>query len=547
MNIEMNMPSLESKVSRHHEKREGLYEKFEKKIDLINELRDFVVESSQLSVDEMRSAFDERMQKMIDDTELDFVTSENQDKASEYRELEAQREEVLLSDEADEFDRLTLKMKEHQRDSDLVFNVKLQVFFENLLEKREVQLFVQELHSKQSDDFEHALLENEGVADADEAEVRVRFDSPYAVVSEVDDEHWESGQEGSLDEYSGGDFGDRKVSVVWLRSGGKEKEKILNHEINHVISRAFLGDLPERFHEDSFFEAMREAVRSLGDIDDSGNRELIKRMVMMEIGDFIEDYFEQAHHELVADVDLLERGELNSFLKVYLGIGERLDELVWILGDGELNRWAQERLSKMFEKFEKFVEKLGDLVFVASEAGEMDRLKGAVIAMNPGKIEVVEKFFKHKLGGKYEAYRSFKPLLKEGYDFEQYELLEDDLQYDQSDQESGGLLMDMLRRLRSRNTVEHFLFKDVFRFYDHVFVEEADVVLNDEEKEKIKSALLDVEVDEKLMGHENFSKACVKLSGILNYLEMGDVEKRLSWLQGGIREKKLGNELEGAF
>lgn len=244
------------------EKREQLFNKIEKKIMLVNELRDFVIKRRNLSYDELGGEFERKKQEMINSEELDFITEDFndklalfEDKRSKFFELSLEMsglnynisEGKLDKDDNDyqeknkELLALQLELKKSKADNDLMFNFELENFFSSLLEKRKNIIQMQKLYEEDKEKFFNKIISlKDGLDEIDRNDFNIDFDGGYDLSIELKNEDFDKikGYENS-NAFNTGLIGiGENLRAIFIRDK-KGKEDTLKHERNHTLSDSF--------------------------------------------------------------------------------------------------------------------------------------------------------------------------------------------------------------------------------------------------------------------------------------------------------------------
>lgn len=515
----------------HAEKRDFLYAKIKKKIDVILELRSFVRENEDDSYDDLKNKSEERINEIASgliadgfispedkkkvleqlpimfelvDIKKEIIKNNKKLKSSEISESESTEGEKIGKDLRSRREAIINELGQAKDNPDLVFLRNSSFFLADVLRKKDETLKMESLWHDDPDKF---LEQIKMVTDLDLRELpREKYKISFqgcTVIIRIDEEEYRK-----FDSDSAGVYLDNS-NIVVIKNGA-DIGGTLNHEINHNLSESFSGNIKyvdsATFYSSYVLDSEKKEDFSVNYFED---------LVVTEIQDCPFHNFA----EIVADIDRIPERKITTYLSQFFKTMQRFSDISDEMNNEETAEMMRREIVKSERVFLDHIQSLSNIFFVSNALGNVDQAKGAMLLFGYKDMRMAENYLKHYFGeNKYEACKKLQPFLCGGFYFDD---LEKELEYDidlkdsestdnDSESKKGMIneLRDIFKDIKKKNNVAAFFDLDNLRSLSTLLSEtNINLAKFDESTIKVVSSInwLDV-VDANDIGVENMSE-----------------------------------------
>ncbi|MCX6713516.1 MAG: hypothetical protein NTV48_00185 [Candidatus Vogelbacteria bacterium] len=412
-------------------KREGLFERIENKIETIEELRAFAEANEALSAEDLeaecerqleliKSKFPEKQEKFLDYQVLnkamtDFRQEHHRDIPINFEEgvenIETDYSGIKMEEadkereEIEEEWAIGENISELTKDPDVAFLVKVDTFFENLVKKRKEMVELQDFFHSDKEEFYNRVAKIVGLdnpAMIEEAElIWGGYDLTLLCESNLAEKIIIKGATGT--HFVG--------SVINVVSKGKDWQGSANHESNHNLGEMF--EDRGNFYSAVWIDRLSQSINRLNtfktgpkSIDFIVQRE--KRMLREIISEYCHDNF----NEIIADIDRIGEGEINTFLSNFRRALYGMEKIIEQIEDPEIKELAETSLNEAEEGFAEILKIVGNIFFASKELGDIDKAKASLILFETGRLDQAVKYMSWHFGSKFDFLYCLRPVLQ---------------------------------------------------------------------------------------------------------------------------------------
>ncbi|MFA5994071.1 MAG: hypothetical protein WC823_03875 [Parcubacteria group bacterium] len=396
--------------TRQIEKKENLYERVEQKAQAILDFRKLIEESGDRSVEELTSklevelsdvknrigvektrqyalllekekdlsGIDNRLEEIHDelypeiwDDEEDAANLDTDDEddfeimgvANE--ELEQEQEELY-----DQQQELIEEIEKLREDDDVMFIAKLDNFSKNSIKKRRETLNLLNHIEKDGSYVQSSILNGYELEDGYEIQ-----SSGFCVNIILSPKDYSSaiGQESN-----GVHLHNQAINIVMHKPG---MEDTIRHEENHNISESFV---PRGLYITNLVSRLKKEIKRSDELQGLDAPEHIIEYGELRIQKMIADYYKCNHSEIIADIDRLPTGNMNTFLHNYNQAEEELSNFAKGIENKELGEKMLQKIDEMEKKFIKYFYDLSNIFYVANRIGKTEEAKALMILFGNG-------------------------------------------------------------------------------------------------------------------------------------------------------------------
>jgi hypothetical protein len=403
-------------VSRHEAKREEIFERIEKKVETIEELRSFAEANGKLppeelkvlcaqKLDEIKAKFPQKTDLLADYKRKELELAEMRSKIS----LPESEDEIEESDldnfeKEDELESYLYQLSEE--DTEISFLLRVEEFFVNLVKKREELLAWQELYETDKGAFfdkilpalkfdEEALPELE-VAPIIWGDYSLSLSLPPAFLAVI--------MRGKVE---GIHFRDTVINII---SEETDFDKTLRHENNHNLEEMFGRE--RNLYAGEIGHGLEAKIERLDRLKELRAPKIFIEKEINGIKRFISDYCYKNFHEIVADIDNLEEREIHTFLANFYKIFKEIRRALGKIDDSELRISIEEGLEEVQGKFIEILKTIGNMFFAAKEMGDAGKAKASLILFEAKKIDKAVKYLSWHFGPQFDFLYSLRPVLQ---------------------------------------------------------------------------------------------------------------------------------------
>lgn len=407
------------------ESREVLYDKVEKKVQSILELRRFVDSNAIFDI----KALDADLENLVGRIKND-IGSEKIDKYAAFLEKRKRLKEIACledeirdqiyvhSDDDEEYDdegdsesdsetnvydlvyvpnkgleeelekldaesiELSAEIDAIEEDDDVVFFSSLDGLKHMLIRKRDQVLsYKEKIEGDQSFVSDTILKEVELEG---EAEVQISTFSVNIILSPEDYRKIRG------DSSNGTHYRNSVINLIKDRPG---KDATIRHEENHNISESFVS---EPMYIDGLIRKLQDGASRLDRLNDMGVPDILICHEKDVIKSYISNYYRNNFSEIIADIDRLPSGDMVTFLHNYEDAERKLSSFSAGLRDKDFRSEIDNKIEEMENKFIRYFFDLSNIFYFANKIVKTEEAKALIVLFGNGKgVRKVERHLKH--------------------------------------------------------------------------------------------------------------------------------------------------------
>lgn len=396
------------------EKRDQLYEKIEAEIHAILNFKKIAGNSDIVSREEFFQSLDDQrddIRKKFDPSVLEkyerFLKLEEQydlsmrvhtektermyldpDENSDVEELDAEIIEQLTQEIdvlEEDLEDLQTEMFELSMDDNIVFLTKIDSFVEDMKAKKVLASTISQEFQENPTTVRRWL---HGYKPKDSVDAKVTNVSVNFIVSSSDFEEMHG---------TGADGFHIVSNPINIIKEGEGAESVIQHEENHNLSESFVSSTHYTDNLSADLEKTFGRISEGKKYDHMIMKQFVERD-KRKIRRTIANYHQMNFQEIIADVDRLPSGEMNTFLVNYAETETALKRFVkkYRNDDEEFFETVLSDIKKMEENFVKYFYSLSNIFYVAKQIGKIEEAKALVILFgDSSNIRKVERHLRH--------------------------------------------------------------------------------------------------------------------------------------------------------
>ena len=404
-------------ISKQEIRRDELLARVENKVETIEELKVFAEVNEHLSVEELQ---------IESDRQLELIKSKFSEKLgrlaeykkvhSELMELIGPMDSILESEDfvasgelLDKENELTEKENELKKDTDVVFLVKVEKFFENLVKKRTETLQLQKLFQDNEKLFYVRLAVIMGLKKSGDLKDVGLIWGGYSLSLLCGDN-----LVSKIDSLEAGNNGCHFPGSVINAVSGKNKnwQSTVVHENNHNLEEMF-GDSGTQY-SDQLLNNLNAQMERLLRLRELQAPEALMAGIEETIKNKVAEYCYQNFNEIVADIDRIGERGIATFLSNFRRALNAVEKFVEQVKDPEIKNWLMASLDETEENFAGILKDIGDMFFAAKELGDVDKAKASLILFHSENIDEALKYLSWHFGPRFDFLVSLRPVLQGG-------------------------------------------------------------------------------------------------------------------------------------
>jgi hypothetical protein len=450
----INIPNTSVQKEKRETKREMLYEKIDKKVDIIENTRNFVKNISSLEptdfekecqneMGSIKEFFDPDIQnKYLEVNELDGKC-ENLHKQLQLREREIEEEIEKLSEEKyrelygeekglwdwkiieellekdEKYQNIDILLRETQseinsliKNDDVKFLRQMGRFFGSVAKKRKQVFATKEQYKVDPEKFWEALYEEiEELKDIEKDKIEISFSGLNINLIFPKNEFAKIRTDKRISGFH------RSFTVFNFIKDGPDKNDTINHEENHNLSESFtdpFGSLGDFSKDVESLNRLKE-LRAPAFMINNGKKAIERK---------IKNYIYNFSHEIIADIDSIPKGDIHTFLFTFLRAYDKTVSSLRKIEDADVKNKIKNVLSQTEERFIEYIDRLSMAFFIANKLGgekDQEKLKYAIILFGPDKLRKAEKYIRNRVGEKnYDMLINLRSFLGKGSYFNHF-------------------------------------------------------------------------------------------------------------------------------
>lgn len=438
-----------SKIIDNSRKKKEWYQKIDTKVQAIKDITSVVKECGRDDVGEIKKRFDKIWMEISAEFSEEVnngnkryskVLVERHKKINQMRETGISSYEDSDLDDFDdrifnEINELEGEIKGLEKNKDIIFLHKVEIFLNDLIKKKEKVLELQEF-----------FLENDILP---EAELPINLQGVNFEEVDIDFSGYCINlifKEGAYNDFFQDSSSGRyfKGTVFNAIDGSVPNvDKVIAHEEMHGLTDSF-SEKP--FYVKELIEELGNRIASIAAV--KSKNEMVFKITggYTSVLQIINRYMSRQYEEIVADIDSLANGNINTFLTDFKKAAVEVRKLLNTTVDEDVKERLLTEWIKEEDKFIKYLAHLSMAIFVSQKTEHFDDLSSLLILFKPGEtIKLEKEYLKEKIGPDvFLFYVAIQPLLLPGGFIK-------DLKSEQ--QSDYGMILDKLIENIDRETI----------------------------------------------------------------------------------------------
>lgn len=435
----------------HRERREvqieQLYEKIDKKVGIITDVRNFTREKSNLSpqefieicrqkLDSVKDSFDPAtINKFEKLTELQKKLLSVKNQADQrYEEIcafyttekgESDEEKIFNASSGDEMlgelEGRTAQLKEEidlfADDDDIRFLEQLDNFFQNIIRKRKEAHKAENNFKDNPKQFWNRFYNATGIdlrrVNTDDVQVifsglGINIILPKEKFTEVTGNKYRTGQY-------------YPNTIYNLIRKHPKQEITIAHENAHNISESFVEN---PLYASKLIQVIEKRVQKINKMKEVGAPSIVTDEETIRLKYFIRSYIYQNFNEIIADIEQPPRENLRAFTICLIEAINKVEKFISEIKDPEHQRVLSESLNQLEDKSVQYIDKLSNILIAGEQLGDIEKIKSAIILHKPEDLRKVERYAEHQVGPEnYELISLLRPFIQQ--DFSYFKVVEE--------------------------------------------------------------------------------------------------------------------------
>lgn len=416
-----NVPAVGSLAEKRMEKRDSLYAKVDGKVDAIIETRQFIEEIKDLGVDEYEKACEFKLKSIQEGFDVSVQEKAGKKRALLIKLHDLYRQQDKLEEGMEEFEKYESKevnelfkeiesiygeLGKLEGNDDVDFLLEMESFFRGAAVKRKSVLRVQQEISKDPDWMVKYFAKVFDMSQIPKEEMKIEI-SGININIFLKPEHFKK-------------FIDKKCAGLHMKGTvfnfikmRDNQDMAVNHEENHGLSEMFAK---ENKYSHNFIAEIKSEISGIIEWQKDKPLAISRNVIESKKRRIIKDmrgYMFENFDEIIADIDNLAEGKLNTYLSNFLrAIGE-IHVLIDQMENGDVRSLLEKNLHLMKENFISHLNKISQIFFASSKIGKKEEAKAATILFGPENLRKISRHME-SYDERYQLYEYLQPVISGG-------------------------------------------------------------------------------------------------------------------------------------